>query len=75
MKIYHNLHCSESRAALALIEQFSRREGVEHEVIEYLKQPPTLEQLAQLQPARADDAGLLAAQARHAALLRPPIVT
>ena len=36
MKIYHNPRCSKSRQALALL----RENGVEPEVIEYLKTPP-----------------------------------
>ena len=36
MKIYHNPRCSKSRQSLALL----RENGVEPEVIEYLKTPP-----------------------------------
>jgi len=39
--IYHNPRCSKSRDTLALI----KGEGVEPEVIEYLKTPPTKEEL------------------------------
>lgn len=42
--IYHNPDCGTSRNTLALI----RNTGVEPEVIEYLKQPPSLETLAKL---------------------------
>lgn len=42
--IYHNPECGTSRNTLALI----RNTGVEPEVIEYLKQPPSLETLAKL---------------------------
>jgi arsenate reductase len=42
--IYHNPQCSNSRGALALI----RQSGAEPEVIEYLKDPPTRERLAEL---------------------------
>jgi arsenate reductase len=42
--IYHNPQCSNSRGALALI----RESGNEPEVIEYLKEPPTREELVQL---------------------------
>jgi len=35
--IYHNPRCSKSRQALTLLEQ----EGVQPEVVEYLKTPPT----------------------------------
>lgn len=47
MKIYHNPRCGKSRAALALL----RQNGVEPEVVEYLKKPltaPELEHLAVL---------------------------
>jgi arsenate reductase len=42
--IYHNPQCSNSRGALALM----RERGVEPEVIEYLKNPPTRERLVEL---------------------------
>ncbi|HWA12928.1 MAG TPA: arsenate reductase (glutaredoxin) [Burkholderiales bacterium] len=42
--IYHNPRCSKSRETLALIEG----RGVEAQVIEYLKTPPTKEQLRAL---------------------------
>ncbi|MQR02586.1 arsenate reductase (glutaredoxin) [Glaciimonas soli] len=42
--IYHNPECGTSRNTLALI----RNTGVEPEVIEYLKQPPSLETLVKL---------------------------
>ena len=41
MKIYHNPRCGKSRQTLALIENA----GIEPEVIEYLKTPPTAEEL------------------------------
>ncbi|QDV49180.1 arsenate reductase (glutaredoxin) [Gimesia fumaroli] len=41
MKIYHNPRCSKSRQTLALIEEA----GIKPEVIEYLKTPPTTEEL------------------------------
>lgn len=37
VKIYHNPRCSKSRETLALLEQ----QGVQAEVVEYLKQPPS----------------------------------
>jgi arsenate reductase len=43
-KIYHNPRCSKSRATLALLET----RGVQLEVIEYLKSPPTKTQLKTL---------------------------
>lgn len=42
--IYHNPNCSTSRNTLAII----RQNGEEPEVIEYLKNPPTRERLAEL---------------------------
>jgi arsenate reductase len=42
--IYHNNACSNSRGALALI----RESGVEPEIIEYLKAPPSRETLIEL---------------------------
>ena len=41
VKIYHNPRCSKSRATLALIEQ----SGQDIEIIEYLINPPTAEQI------------------------------
>ncbi len=41
MKIYHNPRCGKSRQTLALIEEA----GIDPEVIEYLKTPPTAEEL------------------------------
>lgn len=43
--IWHNPQCSKSRAALEILQA---REGVELEVVEYLKSPPSREKLAQL---------------------------
>jgi arsenate reductase len=42
--IYHNPNCGTSRKTLAMI----RQSGVEHEVIEYLKAPPSREKLVEL---------------------------
>lgn len=50
IKIYHNPECGTSRNTLALI----RNTGKEPQVIEYLKTPPTKEELIQL----IQDAGL-----------------
>jgi len=41
VKIYHNPRCSKSRQTLQLLEE----QGVQAEVIEYLKNPPTTEEL------------------------------
>lgn len=43
--IWHNPRCGTSRNTLAILQE---REGVDVEVIEYLKTPPTREKLAQL---------------------------
>ncbi|HLV60319.1 MAG TPA: arsenate reductase (glutaredoxin) [Fredinandcohnia sp.] len=43
-RIYHNPKCSTSRKALALLEE----RGVQVEVIEYLKHPPSREELVDL---------------------------
>ena len=43
--IYHNPRCSKSREALAILEAAP---GVEVEVIEYLKTPPSRDRLAAL---------------------------
>lgn len=42
--IYHNPRCSKSRLTLGLLQD----RGVEFEVIEYLKTPPTANQLAHI---------------------------
>ena len=41
VKIYHNPRCSKSRQTLQLLEE----NGVQAEVIEYLKTPPTADEL------------------------------
>lgn len=41
VKIYHNPRCSKSRQALSLL----RERGIDPEVVEYLKTPPTEEEL------------------------------
>lgn len=46
--IYHNPRCSKSREAHALVEQFAARKAIPLEVVEYLKNPPTREQLESL---------------------------
>ena len=42
--LYHNPRCSKSRQALALL----RERNIEPEIIEYLKTPPTLQELDQI---------------------------
>lgn len=44
MKIYHNPRCSKSRETLKLIEQ----KGIQPEIVQYLKTPPTAEELRQI---------------------------
>jgi len=41
VKIYHNPRCSKSRQTLQLLQE----QGIEPEVIEYLKNPPSAEEL------------------------------
>lgn len=53
--IWHNPKCSKSRGVLALLQE---REGVDVEVVEYLKNPPDRDKLAQLYA----DAGISPAQ-------------
>lgn len=49
--IWHNPKCSKSRGVLVILQE---RDGVDVEVIEYLKTPPTRAKLAQLY----EDAGM-----------------
>jgi arsenate reductase len=44
MKIYHNPRCSKSRQSLALLQEA----GLDPEVIEYLKDPPTAVELSEI---------------------------
>ena len=44
IKIYHNPKCSKSRATLQLLKD----NGVEPEIIEYLKTPPSREELTRV---------------------------
>lgn len=44
MKIYHNPRCSKSRQTLSLIQSH----GVEPEIIEYLKTPPSPQELKEV---------------------------
>lgn len=44
VKIYHNPRCSKSRQTLALLQE----NGIEPEIVEYLKSPPSVETLATL---------------------------
>ncbi|UTH75327.1 arsenate reductase (glutaredoxin) [Chromobacterium sp. IIBBL 290-4] len=44
IRLYHNPKCSKSRAALALLQEA----GAEVEIVEYLKHPPSIEELDRL---------------------------
>ncbi len=44
VKIYHNPRCSKSRETLKLLQT----QGIEPEIIEYLKTPPSAEELADI---------------------------
>ena len=44
LTIYHNPRCSKSRATLLLLQE----SGVEHDVVEYLGEPPTAARILQL---------------------------
>ena len=44
MKIYHNPRCSKSRQTLKIIED----SGQEYKIVEYLKTPPTEEELQEI---------------------------
>ena len=44
VKIYHNPRCSKSRKTLQII----REHGIEPEIIEYLKKPPTEDELKKI---------------------------
>ncbi len=46
--IYHNPHCSKSREALAMVEQFAAQRDLKLDVVDYLKNPPSIAQLAML---------------------------
>lgn len=54
VRIYHNPRCSKSRQALELL----REKGIEPKVVEYLKAPPSRDELAEIvmatgEPVRA----------------------
>lgn len=44
VKIYHNNRCRKSREALALLEE----KGIDHEVVDYMNNPLTEDQLEEL---------------------------
>lgn len=83
--IWHNPRCSKSRQALGLLQDA----GAEITIVEYLKVPPTRDDLSRLYdraglaprdamrkdaPAVADDAAALDAMAANPALIERPIV-
>lgn len=82
ISIYHNPRCSKSRETLALVEEFAARNHIQIEVVEYLKTPLTMEQLAAIRQMLGSAAGdmirsneeefaeLCLAQAGEAAVLR-----
>ncbi|MFT3977907.1 MAG: arsenate reductase (glutaredoxin) [Sphingomonas bacterium] len=84
-KIWHNPRCSKSREALALLEAA----GAEITIVEYLKHPPTRDELARVYaragvaprdamrkdaPKLADDDDALDAMAADSALIERPVV-
>ncbi|BDB25869.1 arsenate reductase (glutaredoxin) [Cupriavidus sp. P-10] len=46
--IYHNPRCSKSRETLAMVEEAAGRLGEPVEIVEYLKNPPSVPALRQL---------------------------
>ncbi|MEO7031448.1 MAG: DUF1687 domain-containing protein [Herbaspirillum sp.] len=48
LTIYHNPHCSKSRAALTMLQEFSEQHQQPLQIIEYLKTPPSVTQLQTL---------------------------
>ena len=46
--IFHNPRCSKSREALAITQRFAETHALTVDVVEYLKTPPSPEQLAAL---------------------------
>lgn len=44
VKIYHNPRCAKSRETLKLLQE----KGIQPEIIEYLKHPPTTEELTEI---------------------------
>ena len=84
-RIWHNPRCSKSRQALALLEAA----GAEITIVEYLKHPPTRDELARVYaragipprdamrrdaPKLADDEEALDAMAADSALIERPVV-
>lgn len=59
MQIYHNPRCSKSRQALAACEEH----GVQVRVMEYLKSPPSLQELRRIWEALGEDIELMSRSA------------
>lgn len=53
--IYHNPRCSKSREAHAMAERFAKEHDIPLQVIEYLKTPPTRDQLQELRKMLGGD--------------------
>ena len=83
--IWHNPRCSKSREALAILSEA----GVDVTIVEYLKRPPSRDELARLfdragiapreglradAPPVADDAAALDLMARDPATIERPLV-
>lgn len=54
--IYHNPRCSKSREALTMVEQFAASHDLAVDVIDYLKTPPSAQQLSALRDQLGGDA-------------------
>ena len=59
--IWHNPRCSKSRRALALIEE----QGHEPEIVEYLENPPSIQQLKELSELLGKGPGRIYPQRRE----------
>ncbi|HTD04341.1 arsenate reductase (glutaredoxin) [Undibacterium sp.] len=46
--IYHNPRCSKSRETLELVQEVAQRKNLALHIVEYLKTPPTLQELTAL---------------------------
>lgn len=46
--IYHNPHCSKSRGALELTQQFAAQHQLDLDIVDYQQTPPSLAQLTEL---------------------------
>lgn len=55
--IYHNPHCSKSREALQLVQDFAAARKLELRVVDYQQTPLTLEELQTLRKQLGEEAG------------------